>query len=487
MSTDAQPRRSAGLATRAASVTLLLALALTSDLWAETPIPPGPGREVVLELPTVRPSESAPDIPAELLQPGATFTLAQVIDVALANSPLTRVTYRRARSEAANLGSKRAAYLPTLDGSASLLRGRQPTADQRADATYTTYGPALTLSYLLLDCGGRGAQVEEARQGLLAADWSHNAMVHDVAFGVQQAYFTYLGAKGLLEAARSTLKQAHTSLDATNVRHDAGVATIADVLQARTALAQAQLNVDGFEGQVLAVRGALATAMGLPANVPFDVGSLPNEVPLERAAPTIESLIADARLRRPDLAALRASAEKSAAHVGVVRAEGLPSLGLVAGANRTYYDLDVGDAHHNIWSARLQLNVPLFSGGARANNVRRAREDAAVARAQVEGYEQQVVLQVWTSYYALQTSTQRVRTSQALLESATQSEQVALGRYKEGVGTILDLLSAQAALAGAWAQEIQARADWFVSVARLAHDAGALPKADTIAVVTEGK
>ncbi len=489
MRTEAALRRAVGRTWLTVSLALLPALALPPDLAAATatPTPPSPGREVALEPPAALPREAAPAIPKELLQPGAAISLAQVIEIALANSPQTRASYGRARSEAANLASKRGAYLPTLDGSASVLRGRQPTSDQRSDITYTTYGPALTLSYLLLDCGGRGSQVEEARQSLLAADWSHNAMVHDVAFGVQQAYFDYLGAKALLAAARSTLKQTQTSLDAATVRHGAGVATIADVLQARTALAQAQLDVDGLEGQVMTVRGALATAMGLPANIPFDVGSLPDQVPLERAQPALEKLIADAELKRPDLASLRALAQKAAAHVGVVRAEGLPSLALQAGANRSYFESGGNDLHHDIWSARLQLSVPLFSGGTRSNNVRRAREDAAVARAQVEGYEQQVVLQIWTSYYTLQTATQRVRTSEALLESATQSEQVALGRYKEGVGTILDLLSAQAALAGARAQEIQARADWFVSVARLAHDSGALPTADTIAVVTEGK
>jgi outer membrane protein TolC len=454
---------------------------------ADTPTPASPGSVVVLEPRAAPFPESVADVPAALLRPGATFTLAQVVDLALANSPLTRTSYRRARSEAANLGSKRGAYFPTIDASASALRGRQPTSDQQGVVTYTTYGPALTLNYLLLDFGGRGAQVEEARQSLLAADWSHNTVIHDVALGVQQAYFQYQGAKALLVAARTTLKQAQTSLDASSVRHDAGVATIADVLQARTALAQAQLNVDGFEGQVFAVRGALATAMGLPANLAFDVGSLPSEVPLERAQPTIDALIADARLRRPELAALRAQARKAEAHVGVVRAEGLPSLSLQAGANRTYLDSGPLNVHHDLWSARVQLSVPVFSGFSKTYNVRRAREDAAVARAQAEGYEQQVILQVWTSYYALQTASQRVRTSQALLESATQSEQVALARYKEGVGTVLDLLSAQAALASARAQEIQARADWLVSVAGLAHDSGALPRSNDVTIVTEEK
>jgi len=99
-----------------------------------------------------------------------------------------------------------------------------------------------------------------------------------------------------------------------------------------------------------------------------------------------------------------------------------------------------------------------------------------------------VILQVWTSYYGLQTATQLVKTSRDLLASAEQSERVEMGRYREGVGTILDLLAAQSALADARAQEILARSQWFVALARLAHDTGiASPTLKAAVAVTEEK
>jgi outer membrane protein TolC len=87
---------------------------------------------------------------------------------------------------------------------------------------------------------------------------------------------------------------------------------------------------------------------------------------------------------------------------------------------------------------------------------------------------QQVIFEVFSSYYTLQTATRRVHTADDLLASAEQSTEVALARYKEGVGTVLDLLAAQSALADARAQRIQARLEWNVSLAQLAHDAGLL-------------
>jgi outer membrane protein TolC len=74
----------------------------------------------------------------------------------------------------------------------------------------------------------------------------------------------------------------------------------------------------------------------------------------------------------------------------------------------------------------------------------------------------------------VRTAAQRVHTSRDLLESAGQAAEVTSGRYKSGVGSILDLLTAQRNLALARAQDVQARSDWYQSVAQLAHDTGVL-------------
>ena len=58
--------------------------------------------------------------------------------------------------------------------------------------------------------------------------------------------------------------------------------------------------------------------------------------------------------------------------------------------------------------------------------------------------------------------------------SARQSYEAISARYRAGVGSILDLLTAEAALEAARAQEAGARTDWFLAVAQLAHDTGTL-------------
>jgi outer membrane protein TolC len=74
----------------------------------------------------------------------------------------------------------------------------------------------------------------------------------------------------------------------------------------------------------------------------------------------------------------------------------------------------------------------------------------------------------------MNTANARVRAARDLLASAQASADVALGRYREGVGTIVDLILARTALGTARADDIQARWEWRTAVAQLAHDTGLL-------------
>ena len=97
-----------------------------------------------------------------------------------------------------------------------------------------------------------------------------------------------------------------------------------------------------------------------------------------------------------------------------------------------------------------------------------------------------VALDVWTAYQNLITATQSLRTTADLLGSAEQSERVALGRYKAGMGNILDVLNAQSALASARQQRIQSTFNWNVSRATLAQAMGNLD-ADVLQALPDQK
>ncbi len=462
----------------AALVTAALPLASAASAdWppAVGPVPANPAKPVAgLPVAPAPPQPVAPQLPPNWQELAARMTLADVVDVALANNLQTRATWLTALSQAADVGNKRAAYYPTLGLTASATRSKQVFLGGSYVLEQTNYGPTVTLNYLLFDFGGRKANLEETRAALLAADWQHNSTIQAVILQVEEAYYGYLNAKAQLEAADSSLHEAQVNLDAARKRHEVGVATVADVLQAQTAVSQAQLVQQSLTGQIETLRGALATAMGIPANTPFDVGMLPSDVEIEPITEAAEPLIAKAIANRPDLAAARWQAAKAEVHVRTIKSQVYPTLGLTGNANRTYYHPHSYGLYSDTWSAAALLSVPLFTGFANTYNVRKAKADAAVSETQAGSVEQQVVLDVWTNVANMKTAAQQVKTARDLLAAAQESERVALARYKDGVGSILDLLTAQAALSSARAQEIQARSNWFVAVAQLGYATGTL-------------
>ena len=426
-------------------------------------------------------AEKKVEIPEEYTRPGTTLSLAQLVDVALRNNPVTREAWHFARAAAAEVGIKRAEFFPIVELDGSITRQKSAAVGGRFTFLQTTYGPAASLNWLLFDFGGRTADVAEAQAALYAADWGHNAAIQDVVLQVAQSYYAYLNSKALVVARQSNLEEAKSNLEAAEERHRAGVATIADVLQARTVASQAQLNLQDAEGSVQVIRGALATAVGIPATIPVDVGELPEDLPLDRVKKSVEELIDRAMAERPDLAARRFEAEAAQRHIQSVLADGLPKLLASGSLNRTYYYNSTGSPFSDNYTGSILLRIPVFTGLDTVYSTRQAREEAELTKATAERTADLVALDVWTSYYAVRTAAQRVVTSRDLLASAQQSAEVAQGRYKEGVGSILDLLTAQALLADARAQEVQARSLWFLAMAQLAHATGALlPRAAEI-------
>ena len=438
-----------------------------------TPWPGNPRAGTPFDSTAARLARRGSTIPEGVASHMTALALPDVIDLALGNNPATRISWAQSRAAAAAYASSRGRWLPSLqvdvNGGPSKAISANPA---RLPAERSTVTTSISLQYLLFDFGARGGTMAAAREALFASDLTHNSTVQGVVLQAENAYFGYQAARGLREASLQTVRTAQTNLAAAERRHDVGLATIADVLQARTALAQSQLASQSAEGSVQAARAQLALALGVPANARFDVVPDTGATPIAAVAENVDSLIARAVIGRPDVMAARATARQSQQQVRVSQSAMLPSFTM--GANRGQATSNNTNLEGTTWALTFGMSVPLFNGFARESDVAAARENAAAAAARADQAGLNVAAQVWTSYWALQTATQRVSTAGELLASATRSEEVARGRYAEGVGSILDVLTAQSALADARAQSIQSRWTWFSALAQLARDAGVL-------------
>lgn len=392
------------------------------------------------------------------------LTAVNAVDLALCNHPQTREIWAQARAQDALVGVARATWLPTLSANATSTRfnyQNDPYSKETASAT---------LSWLLFDFGQRSANVENATQLVAAAASTQDATVQSLFLAALQAYYTGQATRAAVISAREAERAADEAFKAAETRYQVGVATPADRLQAKTALSQATLNRIRAEGDARNALGILANALGLSANAALRLAELPVVPDNLVFQKDVDALIVDAQRRRPDLKAAEAQFKAAQASVDLVRAQGRPTVSLSAGP--AWQRLQGETLHGN--TIGLTLSVPIFTGFDTTYRVRNAEAQVDVRAAQRDRIQNQVALDVWRAYQSLSTATQSLKTAADLVASAEQSERVALGRYKAGVGTVLDLLSAQSALANARLQRIQAELDWNVYRATLAQAMGSL-------------
>jgi outer membrane protein len=402
------------------------------------------------------------------------LTLSDVVALAVRNNPDARVAEAQARASLALAEASRGPTLPTI-AATSPVQVIHGSSGGGIGGDRTTVTPGISINYLLLDFGGRGGAIAQARQTAAAAAATSNATLQNTVLLAEAAYFAYNGARALYEASGDNVKTAMQGRDAAIQRWRVGLATVADTLQAATALAQAQLALLTAQGQVQTARGNLATVMGTSAEQPFEVAATPGPLAVGLVGASVDSLMATAIRARPELAQAQAQASSALAQVRVARSAAYPSITVGANAGNAFSTF--APQNGRTYQLNMGVALPIFNGFQRQNASRAARELVAAANERVESTRLQIANQVFTAYNNLQVGAARVRVAAQLLSSAVQSEAVARGRYQEGVGSIIDLLTAQSALAQARAQEAQSRWQWQSNLAQLAHDVGSMDRA----------
>lgn len=120
------------------------------------------------------------------------------------------------------------------------------------------------------------------------------------------------------------------------------------------------------------------------------------------------------------------------------------------------------------------LNIPIFDGFLQHYKVDEARARAEAAQAQMQDTEHRILEQVVAAYGDAVAALDTLDASKTLLKSARVAVGAAQDRYDHGVGSMLELLSAQSDLADARQQRIQSLAQWDASRLELLAASGVL-------------
>ncbi len=413
---------------------------------------------------------------------GMELSLAELIDISLQNNPNTKITWAQARSAAALYGQSLNAYFPALTATGTWTRIRQSyfftqTIGNRDVTTFTPYylttvTPELTLTYTIFDFGQRRTSSETARQALFYADWTHNQEIQMIIQLAMDDYYDYLYQKELLCAYQADLENATASLDAAEQKLKSGVANLGDTSQAKTNYLQMKINYVTQQKNVENSFAKLATDIGLPANLCFKVQNLPQKVCVEPILEDIQDLIDKAQNQRADLLAAQADVKSKEANLDNATLTPWPSLQGYVDLGKNWWSGGIVEDCH--FTLTFSFTFPLFKGFYYRNAIKNAKANLAQSQATLLETELAIIKDVTTSYQNLKTSSETVRFSEEYLESAQIEFDIALGKYRAGTGTILNVLSAQSSLADARAKLASSKRDWYTSLAGLAYATGSL-------------
>ena len=282
---------------------------------------------------------------------------------------------------------------------------------------------------------------------------------------MKQAFYELDQDQTLRAKSESNVANRQNQLALAEARVRAGSGAPADLVQAKTALADAVISMTTARSTEQVARLNLATVIGIDSRIPISVKPSSEA----RTEGTADDLVARALHNRPEVK--QATAKVDAARFGVRGASlsNAPSISLATG----YSASGVGNPFDTQSdSIGLNLSWNLLDGGATAGKVRSARGALQVAEQQLRQATLAATQDVLQSLLAIQTAESKVATAEVQVANAKELVRIQSGRYAGGIGAFLDVTSAQDNLYTAEKNLIQSQNDLQKARAALKHAIG---------------
>ena len=403
--------------------------------------------------------------------PWQQLALGDAIEFVLCQSPALRQALANIDEQRAGVTLGEVAYRPRFSANAELSRNRIPLNNSAASAIGASFTGAIGLSWTLFDFGQRDASLSAARATLAAAISSQDNVLLQTLSDVLRVYVEAATAWARLDASIETERVAGITEEIAVGRHAALVGTLLEKLQAQTARSQAALERVRAQAAWDIARGALSSAMGRPVSQPMALAPLKGVRGLADDSLRFTSVREEALSQHPRLQALRAERTATQARLDAVRADGRGAIALNSNLGVTR-GIGSGGTTERALGASLSASVPLFN-----KTEQQARELQVMAQissreAAINAAEREIELELWRATQQAGGESENVRASRMLLSNAETAYNIALGRFKSGVGSMLEMLSAQTALASATAASTQAEITSLAARVRLSLAAG---------------
>jgi outer membrane protein len=397
------------------------------------------------------------------LDPTHSYSLAELIDIAQSNNPLTRTAWNKAREVALAAGIAKSTYLPRLTAAAiggyQLAQIAGPLGTTITNQLHGTIS-LLAFEWLLFDFGERDAVVEAANQASVISNIGFTAAHQKLIYDVSLAFYANAAARGRVGNAVQSLRNAESVQAAAEDRMKRGIGTVVEVAQARQATAQARLIKIQSEGAAQNAYLTLISDIGISPLTQIKVADVSDRKLSPGMEFSVEKIISIALARRPDILAAYAAQKANAAGVRAAEAEFLPKVFLSGTGSYNNGTLNVTgipsvgnlpsttnlSANHFGGIVFAGVAVPVFDGGTRAAILEQAQAKSDDAGLALSRTRDEAVREIVMANNALHTSLSGYKAASAVVSAAKTTFDAALAAYHSGVGSVTDATMAQTQL-----------------------------------------
>lgn len=298
------------------------------------------------------------------------------------------------------------------------------------------YSTSLTLNQSVYDWGKRDLKIGQATFNRDASLADVERVRDSVVRSVAAAYYQFNRSERSVKIAKERLVNYETRLKWAKDFYSVGSKPKIEVSAAELDLANARRSLVSALAQGRTSVAQLASSMGVPEIVSVD---LPDRLDFQDYKVVLDEAVDRAIQNRPDLKSELLRIE------GVRQALALAQKGMTPDLNASVgYSLSgkTDPTEKKDWRLQMGISIPLWDGGLTKAQAAQARADLAVSEAKFEGLRQGVILSVRESYVALSEAQEGVAVALEAQRYAKERLDLAMGRFRAGVGNSLEVSDA---------------------------------------------
>ena len=385
------------------------------------------------------------------------------IRMALENNPSIMSSIANTKIYRTKIGQAWANYFPKVGVGIGYTRNKfLPLFFSPAVSTYNNFTmPSIDAEWLIFDFGKTKAQADIAKKTHQATEEDLQETVNNTIYNVKNAFYTLLYTIQQEHVWQSSVEQYEISLEQAKAYYDIGTKPKIDVYTAEYNLSNAKLGHIKSQNDIQLAYANLNNAMGMPEYANYE---LAEELTLKKYNLKLTNLLDDAMAVRPGLLAAKKKAEASKHMVTASKRAFLPDLKL--SANFSQGGLTAGSGEYG-YAFGGNLAYPLTNIALLKKQVDEANATADKDIADYEVTRQKVYLDVKQAYIQLKNAKENVPVAQKALDQAKEQFNLARGRYKVGMGDVIELKDAETTYRNAQLAYYKALLDYNISAANL--------------------